>query len=379
MTHPGIGLNGLRYVQFAFHSLEQARRLFAERLGMPLLARSTEAGVARTGQRSVVYGAGVSRIMVTQPVAASCHAARYLQVHPEGVMAVALDVEDAERSLRVLEERGGTPVADIATLGSHREFDIATPLGALQYRFVQAPVKAPLAPELEEVNQAAPEGAIPWFGIDHITSNTRTIRPVIDWYRQVLGLERFWDVEFHTTHTREGAHRASGSGLRSMVMWCPRSGVKFATNESLRPFFENSQVDIFVRDNRGPGVQHVAFAVPSIITAVDKLEDAGFKFLAAPAAYYERCHQRLKDAGCDPGRVKEPLAELQKRGILLDGSADGYMLQIFQADLKRVQGRGDASPGFFEVIQRAGDRGFGYGNFRALFEALEAVQEDRRA
>ena len=81
--------------------------------------------------------------------------------------------------------------------------------------------------------------------------------------------------------------------------------------------------------------------------------------------------------GWDLSRVREPLAELQRRNILIDGSKEGYMLQIFQEELRQVEGRPEGSPSFYEVIQRAGDRGFGYGNFRALFEAIEAAQAGR--
>lgn len=379
MTHTSIGLTGLRYVQLAVRNLEGARRLYEDRMGMRPVWRSTMGMEQRDGQRSLVFAAGASRIMVSQPLTDTSDAARYLHLHPEGIMTVAFDVRDVSATFSLLTSRRATPVLDVVTHDGHHEFDIATPLGGVQFRLVQARSTSPFAPGMEEVLSSDKPGAIPWIGIDHLTTNTRTMRPVVDWYRDVLGFTHFWDVEFHTAQTPEGQRKPTGSGLRSIVMWDPESGVKLATNEPLRPFFRNSQVELFVTDNRGPGVQHVALAVPSILDAVDALEDKGFHFLPAPDAYYQRLGQRLRDVGWDMDRIREPMEALRKRNILVDGSEEGYMLQIFQQELRQVEGRPDGSPSFFEVIQRAGDRGFGYGNFRALFEAIEASQAGRHS
>jgi len=153
--------------------------------------------------------------------------------------------------------------------------------------------------------------------------------------QDVLGFERFGDVEFHTQNIKKG--NFGGSGLKSTVMWDPASGIKFANNEPAAPFFKSSQIYIFCEDHRGPGVQHVALAVTDILSAV-------------------RAMRRLQ--------------------ILIDGNAaNRYLLQIFMRDAAGTFNDPQAGPLFLELIQRKGDEGFGAGNFRALFESIERQQQ----
>lgn len=372
MSIKNLGITALDHVHFAVRSLETARKLYEERLGFRPIWKS---GKGISDQRSIVYQAGKSRIVATEPVKDTSDAARWLRLHPEGVMALGFTVENAKHALDTIEKRGGTPMNDVTGDASFASFEIATPLSEVQFRFVERGGKG-FMPGFEEITTGS-NGVIPWIEIDHVTSNTRTMKPIIDWYRDVMGMEQFWDVTFHTTHVEAGKKKESGSGLKSIVMWDPHSGIKFATNEALRPFFRASQVDRFVTDNKGAGIQHIALHVPSIIDAVDELNRKGFKFLPAPSTYYQGLGDRLKKAGWDIEKVKEPISELARRNIQVDGSSEGYMLQIFQDELRVVEGRPsdpDGAPAFYEVIQRAGDRGFGYGNFRALFEAIEQAQ-----
>ncbi|MEW5853472.1 MAG: 4-hydroxyphenylpyruvate dioxygenase [Myxococcota bacterium] len=378
MKSSGLGLIGLSHVQFAVHDLERAHKLYEERFGFRPVYRSSRAVEEKEGQKSVVYLGGDARIMVTQSLRENSDAARFLRLHPEGVMTVAFNVKSVDAAFKTLESRQGTPIADATDVDGQKEFEIATPLGEVNFRFIERKDHTQFAPGWDAIKAPARPGAVPWIGIDHITSNLRTMRPLIDWYRHVMGFEQFWEIQFHTTMTAAGKTKDSGTGLKSIVMWDPESQIKFATNEPLRPFFRQSQIERFVVDNRGPGVQHIALSVPRIIDAVDWLQAKGFKFLAAPATYYEMLGARLKSVGWDVEKIREPMAELKKRNILVDGSSEGYMLQIFQEELKAVDGREEAGPAFFEIIQRAGDRGFGYGNFRALFEAIEAAQSSRK-
>jgi 4-hydroxyphenylpyruvate dioxygenase len=377
MTFKNLGMMGLDHVQFAVASLDHAKKLYQDRFGFTPLYRSNGSYTDKTGQKSVVYGGGKARIMVSQSVKETSDAARFLRVHPEGVMTVGFRVKDLNHAYKTLCARQATPVSDPVDHGSHQEFEITTPLGEVLFKFVQR-AEDMFAPGMEPVDQAnIKPGNIPWMEIDHLTSNCHTMRPVTDWYRDVMGMSQYWDVEFHTTQTADGQKKSSGSGLKSLVFWDEESAIKFATNEPLKPFFRQSQIERFVMDNRGAGVQHIALSVPSVIEAVDALQKASFNFLAAPDTYYARLGKRLQTVGWDLSRVREPLAELQRRNILIDGSKEGYMLQIFQEELRQVEGRPEGSPSFYEVIQRAGDRGFGYGNFRALFEAIEAAQAGR--
>jgi 4-hydroxyphenylpyruvate dioxygenase len=224
-----------------------------------------------------------------------------------------------------------------------------------------------------DMDQAAGtyESPFGFESIDHATCNVRTLQPLSAFYREVLGFEKFWEIEFHTNDVNPTL--PVGSGLFSEVFWHPASGVKFANNEPIAPFFRNSQIDIYCRDNRGSGVQHLAFSTRNILDTMEKVHKTGAKFLEAPASYYDRVPGRLKDSGFK-GEIKEPMAALSKNDILIDGSAKGYLLQIFTHELSRQAGDVHAGPLFFEVIQRAGDDGFGGGNFRALFETIEIDQ-----
>jgi hypothetical protein len=155
-------------------------------------------------------------------------------------------------------------------------------------------------------------------------------------------------------------------------MWEPESGVKFATNEPLQPHFEDSQIAKFVYDNHGPGIQHLAFGVPDVIGTVEELRRRDVKFLPTPAVYYRDLPARLEKLKIT--NVKEDLKTLEKNEILVDGENDKYMLQIFLREAAGLYDDERAGPFFYEVIQRAGDEGFGYGNFRALFESIEREQ-----
>ena len=152
-----------------------------------------------------------------------------------------------------------------------------------------------------------------------------------------------------------------------------RAGVKFANNEPWRPAFRSSQINLFVEDHRGDGIQHAALTVPDIQATVRGLRAHGVQFMATPGAYYDALPARIAASGI--GRIEEPIDELRRLGILVDGAGEGrYMLQIFLRDSAGLYGEPEAGPFFFEIIQRKGDQGFGAGNFRALFESIEREQ-----
>jgi 4-hydroxyphenylpyruvate dioxygenase len=193
----------------------------------------------------------------------------------------------------------------------------------------------------------------------------------------VLGLEEFWEVEFHTKDAAEARRAAiqaqKGSGLRSVVMRDARSGVKFANNEPWRPAFKSSQINLFHEDQRGDGIQHAALTVKDILSAVRGLRGRGVEFMPTPAAYYEALPERIRTSGI--GRIDEEVGTLRELEILVDGAGPGsYLLQIFLRDAAALYHEPEAGPFFFEIIQRKGDQGFGAGNFRALFESIEREQ-----
>jgi len=210
--------------------------------------------------------------------------------------------------------------------------------------------------------------------IDHVTSNFLTLEPHVTWLRDVLGFEEYWRVHFHTADIHGGQ---GGSGLASIVMWDAESGIKLANNEPAAPNYESSQIYTFVEANHGAGVQHVAFHVPKIVPVIEGLRRAGIDFLATPATYYDMLPSRLVSRRVST--FAEDVDELKRLGILVDGEDDRYLLQIFMVEGGVMYEDAKAGPFFYEIIQRRGARGFGEGNFRALFEAIERDQERRSA
>src|SRR5690606_33201434 len=172
------------------------------------------------------------------------------------------------------------PISDIQRFddgkgGKLAFFSITTPFGDTTFRFLQRDGYDLLYPGM--VRYPEPRGGENRHGfgeIDHVTSNFRTMKPALLWMEHVLGLERFWDVEFHTQDVSQVTGH-QGSGLRSIVMWDPESGVRFANNEPLRPHFKASQINVFIEDQHGEGVQHLALTVQDIISAVRGLRQAG--------------------------------------------------------------------------------------------------------
>ena len=155
------------------------------------------------------------------------------------------------------------------------------------------------------------------------------------------------------------------SALMSKVVANGNHRVKFPLNEPA-PAKKKSQIDEYIEFYRGAGAQHLALATNDILATVDALRDNGVEFLATPDSYYEDPELRARI-----GEVRVPIAELQKRKILVDRDEDGYLLQIFTKPV------GDRPTVFFELIERHGSLGFGKGNFKALFEAIEREQELR--
>ena len=153
-------------------------------------------------------------------------------------------------------------------------------------------------------------------------------------------------------------------------------GIKFPINEPMEPFFKEGQIRQFVEDNCGEkGVQHVALEVDNILKAAESLTGQGVRFVETPDVYYEPVPARLKEVGVDVNNIKHKIDDLKPHGLLIDGSpTDQYMLQVFFKDAATYHEDKDAGPFFFEIIERQGDQGFGGGNFRALFEAIELEQ-----
>jgi len=377
---PALGIRRIEAIHYYVRDLERSRRFYTEKLDFAEVARSSEELAQRGRQDAIVFEAGACRVICSSPRGAGGRAHRFLQKHPDGVGSIVFEVEDIERAFSLLEQRGGTPVHEVRTTegagGRFRTFVITTPFGDTTFRFVEREGAYPLYPGFEA--HAVPRGGHNAFGLaglDHVTSNFETMAPALLWMEHVLGFERFWEIVFHTDDVARRVDE-HGSGLRSVVMWDPPSGIKFANNEPHRPNFTTSQINVFHEEHRGDGVQHVAIGVKDIVSAVRGLRARGVAFMPTPPAYYDRLPARLASLGI--GALQESTDDLKSLEILVDAEAPGrYLLQIFLKDSAAAHSSPEAGPFFYEIIQRRGDEGFGAGNFRALFESIEHVQTER--
>lgn len=376
MTISPLGLTGFDSLHYYVRDIDRARSLFVDKLDFAEIGVSGDDLNARGRQRSAVFRAGEATFVFIEPSGEGGAAWRFLRKHPEGVGTLVFGVEDIDRTFALLDERGAAIMGAVDRFeddsGTLATFSITTPFGDTTFRFVQRGDYAGIFPGY--VPHAEPRGGANKHGfryVDHITSNFLTMKPALLWMEHVMGFQQYWDVAFHTQDVTGDA--GTGSGLKSVVMWDPLSGVKFANNEPARPNFRASQIHLFAEDHRGAGIQHTALTVPDIVTSVRELRDRGVVFMPTPGSYYDMLPERLKRIGVST--IDEDIAILRELEILVDGSEDrSYLLQIFLQEQAAQLGDVEAGPFFVEIIQRKGDLGFGAGNFRALFESIERQQ-----
>lgn len=367
MARATLGIQGIHSLELAVRQAEPWLGFLTRGFGFQLVASSTGADVEASGTRRRLLRCGDIRIVLAEAIHGGSEIRSYLERHPEGISTVRFRVADARAAETMLLERNATPTGALRedpVDGGWRELVVATPLGIVNFAFVQHDdIDSNLMPGMEPAGQfdksVNPAGLV---GLDHLTANVRTMMPVLAFFEHVLGFSRFWDVSFHTEDIRPGV----GTGLKSVVMWDEASGVKLATNEPLRPRYHASQVNACLDANRGPGIHHFAFNVDAILKAVDVALDADVSLLPMPPAYYADLPKRIASQGIQG--FSTPVEELAGRNILLDGDATGHLLQAFCRDQSKQHE--DAGPLVIELTQRCGAKGFGEGNFRALFEAM---------
>ena len=288
--------------------------------------------------------------------------------HGDGVTDIALEVPDVDKCIAqaikagarvvrepedVTDEHGTVRVAAIATYGEtiHSLVDRSGYEGPYLPGYV--------AKESTWVKRdGAPKRL--FQALDHIVGNVELgeMETWVSFYNKVMGfvnMAEFIGDDIATDY----------SALMSKVVANGNHRVKFPLNEPAIAK-KKSQIDEYLEFYRGPGAQHLAVATNDIIASVDELRANGVEFLATPDSYYEDPELRARI-----GNVRVPIEELQKRAILVDRDEDGYLLQIFTKPL------GDRPTVFFELIERHGSLGFGKGNFKALFEAIEREQDLR--
>jgi len=376
MSKANLGIQSVHSLELSVKDARPWLEYLSGGFGFQLIAASTGSDVEQTGQRRRYLRCGDAGLVLAEQMQGGSAVHRYLRRHPEGISRVNFLVQDIDRTEQTLLERHATPTGPIETAqvgdGRWRSFSIATPLDDVEFCFIQSSDRRGLVmPGMEPAGHFDPnQNPLGLLGFDHFTANMRTLMPTVAFFEHVLGFRRFWDVQFHTEGLRPGV----GTGLKSIVMWDEESGIKVANNEPLRPRFSESQVQLCVEANRGPGIHHFAFEVNDVLQAVDHAHRRGLQFLAIPDAYYAALPGRITVQGIKG--VSQSIDDLQSRGILLDGDKSGYLLQAFCKNRSDRFARADAGPLCMELIQRSGATGFGEGNFRALFEAMTRQQDE---
>ncbi|MEA2684781.1 MAG: 4-hydroxyphenylpyruvate dioxygenase [Chloroflexota bacterium] len=319
-----------------------------------------------TGNRShvgYVMAQGEIRIVLTGALGPEGPVTEFVHAHGDGVKRIALRVPDCAAAFREAVARGARPEAEPSfeeDADGRAGFSTIKLYGDVIMTFVErADYHGAFLPRY----RAAGDGSEKHRGvgiaaIDHVVGNVALgdMNVWVKWFEDVLGFEQL-------QHFTDEAISTEYSALMSKVMQNGSGKVKFPINEPAQGK-KKSQIEEYLEFNRAPGVQHVALITGDVIQTVDELQKRGVEFLTVPTSYYDDLWKRV-------GEIREDVREIERLNIMVDRDDEGYLLQIFS---KPVQ---DRPTMFFEVIQRRGSRGFGEGNFKALFEAIEREQDKR--
>jgi 4-hydroxyphenylpyruvate dioxygenase len=353
-------LLGIDHLEMYVGNGVQAAYFFTRALGFRRVASAgLESGI-RDRSSHVLEQGGV-RFVLTAPLHGTGEVARHVAEHGDGVKVIALRVPDAEQAYRVAIRHGARGVAEpweaSDERGTVRMATVAT-YGETLHTFVdREDYDGVFLPGYLAAEDHDPDAGR-FTGVDHVVGNVELGRldEWVGYYERVFGMREmihFTDRDISTEY----------SALMSKVMADGSGRIKFPINEPAEGK-RKSQIEEYLEYYGGAGVQHVALATDDIVRTVSELQSRGVEFLTTPESYYQELPERI-------GEIDEDLADLRRLGILADRDDEGYLLQIFTRTL------GDRPTLFFEVIERHGARGFGEGNFKALFEAIEREQEKR--
>ena len=357
MATDHMPLDGWDHVELWVGNAKQAAYWYERALGFERVAYAgPETGVR--DRASYLLRQGEIRFVLTSALREASEITQHVARHGDGVKDIALAVPDATEAYRQAVQRGARGVVEphwASDANGRVELSAIATYGDTLHTFVnRGDYAGSYLPGYEPVDGPA-EGGAGLQAIDHCVGNVELGRMNhwVEFYEQVFGMTEmihFSDEDISTEY----------SALMSKVMTDGEGKIKFPINEPAEGK-RKSQIEEYLEFNHGPGVQHVALTSANIVKTVEALQRRGVVFLATPHTYYEDVADRV-------GEIDEDYADLRRLGILADRDDDGYLLQIFT---KTAQDRPTL---FFEVIERHGARGFGDGNFKALFEAIEREQ-----
>jgi 4-hydroxyphenylpyruvate dioxygenase len=358
-----LPLLGTDYVEFYVGNAKQAAHFYKTAFGFQSYAYAgLETGLK--DRVSYVLKQDKIRLVLTTALTSDSPIGEHVKKHGDGVKVVALWVEDAKSAYEETIKRGARsfqePIVEKDEHGETVRAGIYT-YGETVHMFVERKnyngIFLPGFQAWESDYNPSPVGL---KFIDHMVGNVGwgEMDTWVKWYEDVMGFVNFLSFDDKQIHTEYSA-------LMSKVMSNGNGRIKFPINEPAEGK-KRSQIEEYLDFYEGPGVQHIAVATDDIISTVSQLRARGIEFLPPPPqAYYDEIPARL---GEHMNIMKEDIKELQKLSILVDADEEGYLLQIFTKPVE------DRPTLFFEIIQRMGAKGFGAGNFKALFESIEREQ-----
>ncbi|QEC50730.1 4-hydroxyphenylpyruvate dioxygenase [Baekduia soli] len=358
-TEDFMPLHGIDHVELFVGNAKQAAYYYRHAFGFRLVAYSG----LETGTRdraSYVLQQGRIRLVLTGALHSDSPIAEHHRRHGDGVKVIALSVPSVDRAWQEATSRGAEGVAEPHDAtdehGTVRLASIRT-YGDTLHTFVQRDgYPGPFLPGYAAAQDPSDDAEPMLLALDHIVGNVEHMDPWVKYYEDVFNMKEM-------LHFTDEAISTEYSALMSKVVTNGNGAVKFPINEPAEAK-RRSQIDEYLEFYEGPGAQHLAVATRDIVGTVAALRRRGVEFLDIPDAYYDGVPARVPE-------VEGQLADLRAQGILVDRDDDGHLLQIFTKPV------GDRPTVFFEVIERHGARGFGDGNFKALFEALEREQDRR--
>jgi 4-hydroxyphenylpyruvate dioxygenase len=352
-------LEGIDYLEFWVGNARQSAFYYANAFGFtPIAYKGPETGTR--DRASYVLQQGDIRFVFSSALTPDHHINRHQALHGDGVRDVALLVPDVDAAYEHATKCGARsviePFDETNEDGTIRRAAIHT-YGDTIHTFIERKrFEGIFAPGFKRL--PLPEGGTRGYGllaVDHVVGNVELgmMNHWVKFYEDVLGfteLTHFTDEDITTEY----------SALMSKVIQAGAGRIKFPINEPAEGK-RKSQIEEYLDYYQSPGVQHIALVTDDIITTVDKLSAQGMQFLRTPPTYYDLAAERV-------GEIEEEWDDLRRTGVLVDRDDEGYLLQVFT---KPVQDRPTV---FYEIIQRKGAQGFGQGNFKALFEAIEREQ-----